>query len=120
MPQDLPVKRENKVLYSFCTFPDADFNTREQGEKIILILRAHLITQFPWIFNSIAFLSLIVGFNFYLKITFSQFFSFYEVIAINFLFLAVVFSYVVLNITSWFFNVGIITNRRILVESLLL
>ncbi len=114
MSKNLPVKKGNRLLHSFCALPKADFNTREKGEKIILILRAHPITQLPWIFNSFVFVILIVGLNVYLRIAFSNFFSFYELLALNIFLLAVLFSYIVINITSWFFNVGIVTNKRVL------
>ena len=108
------LQQKHRLFHSFCSYPEADFNTRERGEKIVLILRAHPVTQLPWVFNFFIMLLLVLGVNLYLKFSFPEFFTPFRAFAINFLILSLLFSYVLINITTWFFNVGIITTRRIL------
>lgn len=114
MPDKLKLKKQNKMLYSFCILPEVDFNIREKDEKVVAVVRAHPITQFPWIFNSLLFLILIVILNLYVFPIFSSFLNDIRILAINFFLFSLCFSYILLNITSWFFNVGIITTKRVL------
>ncbi len=102
-------KINNHYLSSYCFYPDINFETQSVDEKIILLLRAHPITQISWIFNSLIFFVLIFGLNF---ITHS-FFNINQKIFINFFAFFSVFSYVWFNFLSWFFNVGVITSERV-------
>ena len=107
------VKKRQHLLDAFGLYPKVDFFLKENDEKVILILRQHPITQLPWVLNAIVFFLFIIVFNILLKDLLFKIFSFYEILSINLLFLALVFSYIVINFTVWFFNVGIITDRRI-------
>ncbi len=114
MPSNLRLKKESKLFHTFCLLPDISFNSQEKDEKIILVLRAHPITQVSWILNLFLLLFLVVIFNIYLGSFLQKFFSNMQILAINIFLLAIIFSYAVVNITTWFFNVGIVTNKRIL------
>ncbi len=114
MASKLKLKKQNKVLHSFCIFPEADFNLRHKDEKIVAIIRSHPITQLPWIFNSFLFFLLILFLNSYVFPLFSSILNFPKILAINFFLFSLLFSYILLNITAWFFNVGIITTKRVL------
>lgn len=113
MGRKLKIKKQNRLLHSFCMLPDVDFNIRDENEKVIAIVRSHPITQLPWIINSFLFLFLIILLNLYVFPLFS-FLNPQRIVAINFLLFSVLFSYILLNITLWFFNVGIITTKRVL------
>jgi hypothetical protein len=102
--------KKGSVFYSYCLDPQVKFETQEEDEKIILLLRSHPFTQISWIFKSLfLFLTLFV-LNFFIKNLFSQ----GGIFVINIFFLVFILSYVWFNIINWYFNVGIITNRRII------
>ena len=112
MPTKL--KAENKIFHSFCIKPKVNFNIQESDEEVVLILRAHPITQLPWIINSLVFLIIIFGLNLYLVKIFPNFFSPARILALNVFLLSILFSYILINFTAWFFNVGIVTTKRVL------
>jgi len=100
----------HKLFHSFCLNPSLHFDGQDNDEVPILILRAHPITQLPWIINGFFLLFFIFGLNFF----FSSYLGLHQIIFINFFGLSFVFSYFYSNFLHWFFNVGIITNKRIL------
>ncbi len=104
------LKPSHSILHSFCVKPGYRFETQHLTEQVILVLRAHPITQLPWIFNSI-FLLIIL---FFLNFLFLNFLSTSQTLFANIFGLAVIFAYIWFNFLSWFFNVGIITNERII------
>jgi len=90
--------------------PNLYFDGQDRDEYPILVLRAHPITQLPWLINGLFLLILIFLLNFFL----SRYLESNQLIFISFFGLALVFSYLYSNFILWFFNVGIITNKRIL------
>ncbi len=108
MPANL--EKEHRYLHSFCTYPDLRFDIQEKDEKVILVLRAHPITQIPWLVNSI----LLFVFIYLSNSFFNNFFSISQIIFFNLSISLFTFSYAWINFISWFFNVGIITNKRII------
>lgn len=98
------------LLHSFCIKPKAHFETQLENEEILLLLRAHPVTQLPWIFNGIFLLILL----FFVNIFVGSFFSSQQLLFFNIGGFAFIFAYLWFNFLSWFFNVGIITNLRIL------
>ncbi|MBI2641630.1 hypothetical protein HYW87_03490 [Candidatus Roizmanbacteria bacterium] len=104
------VKTSHQILHAFCVKPGYRFESQHTREEVILVLRAHPVTQLPWIINSIVFLIVLIILNFFLpsvlnpaQIFFANVFGF-----------AVIFAYIWFNFLGWFFNVGIITNERII------
>lgn len=102
-------KSNHHYLHSYCFYPNIRFETQGASEKVILILRAHPITQVPWLINSLIFFILLFGLN----LVIPSFFNLNQIIFINIFGLIIVFSYLWFNFLSWFFNVGIITSERI-------
>jgi len=100
----------NQIFNSFCLHPNICFNDQDVDEYPILVLRAHPITQLPWLFNSFFLMIFILFLNFFLP----RYLGFYRFVFFNFFALALIFSYLYFNFINWFFNVGIITNKRIL------
>jgi len=98
------------VLQSFCLKPNIRFDGQESDETTILVLRAHPITWLPWILNGVFFLVLLL----FLNIFFSSYLDYFQKIFVNLFILALIFSYLLFNFFLWFFNVGIVTNKRIL------
>jgi membrane protein YdbS with pleckstrin-like domain len=103
-------KNENRFLYSYCLYPKVNFPSQESNEEVILVLRAHPITQIFWILNGFIFFIILLILNFWLP----NFFSLSQIFFINVLFLGIIFSYWWFNFLNWFFNVGIITNKKII------
>ncbi|MDO9027562.1 MAG: hypothetical protein Q7U68_01705, partial [Candidatus Roizmanbacteria bacterium] len=102
--------KKSSVFYSYCLNPQINFDTHEEGEKIILLLRSHPFTQIGWILNSIFLFILILVLNFFIQ----SFFNLGQIIMINCFAAVVVLSYIWFNILSWYFNVGIVTNKRVI------
>lgn len=97
---------------SFCVYPHrVGFINQEPDEKIILIIRRHIITNVGWILVAVAisFLPLI------LKVL--PLFSFlpanYQTV-INLIFYLLALTVVLQGFLSWFFSVNIITNKRVI------
>lgn len=80
------------------------------AEKVILILRAHPFTQIYWLFNSL----FIILFLIILDLIFPTFLSLRQMIFINIFVFLLVLSYVWFNFLKWYFNVGILTNQRVI------
>ena len=98
-------------LAAYCYFPDkVDFETRERKEKIVLLLRRHPITNVAWI--------LIVILMIFAPLTLSVF-PILSFLPSNFQFIAVLVWYLITtafvleSFLTWFFNVNIITDERI-------
>ncbi|MGB9707148.1 MAG: PH domain-containing protein [Microgenomates group bacterium] len=100
---------KSQVFHSYCLYPKVDFPSREDGEEVVLILRAHPITQIFWVLNGfILFITLLI-----LNFFFPKLFNFYQIFFLNLFFLGIILSYCWFNFLNWFFNVGIITNKKI-------
>ena len=104
------LKPSHRFLHSFCVKPAYRFETQHTKEQVILVLRAHPITQLPWFINSLVLLIVLVFINF----LFFEFLTPTQTIFANFFGLAVIFAYIWFNFLSWFFNVGIITTERVI------
>ena len=103
------LKPSRSLFHSFCVKPNYRFETQHASEQLILVLRAHPITQLPWVINSIVLLVVLFFLNFF----FFNFFTASQTFFANFFGLAFIFAYIWFNFLSWFFNVGIITSERV-------
>jgi len=101
---------ENKVFFSYCLYPEIKFETYEPGEKIILLLRANPFTQLSWILYSVFSLILI----FVVNIIISSFFAISQLFLLNCFMAVFLLSFIWFNLLNWYFNVGIVTNRRVI------
>lgn len=89
------------------------FVNQEPDEAILLFLRKHFITNIPWIATTF-FLALIPP----LLFLFLSFFPFVlpqglTIVLVCFYYLVII-TYAFSNFTSWFYNIGIITQKRII------
>lgn len=102
---------------TFCSYPkNLTFAVQESNEQILLFLRRDFITNVPWIFSSLLlfFFPPLILFIFK-ALQFSLFTLPHGFTAIFFLFyyiLIVGFAFV--NFISWFYNIGLITNKRVI------
>lgn len=103
------VSSSHDVFHSYCIKPDIRFEIQEKQEKVILVVRAHPLTQLFWVLNSGIILILLFFLNFILP----DFFTNPQIVFINIFIFVMVISYIWFNFLNWFFNVGIITDRRV-------
>lgn len=99
-------------LSAFRLYPeDIDFETREKEEKIILVLRAHPITNVKWILVTILmfFVPGIAG-AFGILGSFPIGFS----LVISLAWYLVTMTYALENFLNWYFNVYIVTTSRVI------
>lgn len=99
----------HRFLHAFCTYPAMRFETQSDSEHVILLLRAHPITQVFWILA--VFIMLIL--TFFISLFLERILSTQQLIFAVLFWFAVIASYAFLNILNWLFNVGIVTNERI-------
>src|SRR3990167_3766788 len=97
-----------KALFSYLNYPDVKFETYEPGEKVILLVRAHPFTQIYWIIYSLLFIFILYASNFFI----GDFFKGSQIFMINLFVIVFIASYIWLSFLNWYFNVGIVTNRR--------
>ena len=102
--------KKSSAFYSYNLNPQINFETHREGEKMILLLRSHPFTQIGWIFSAIVLIILLFVLNFFIQ----SFFDLEQIFIINLFFIVFIFSYIWFNILSWYFNVGIITNKRVI------
>ncbi|MEK7633929.1 MAG: PH domain-containing protein [Patescibacteria group bacterium] len=102
--------KKSSVFYSYNLNPQINFDTHEEGEKIILLLRSHPFTQIGWILNSIFFFILLFVLNLFLQ----SLLNLGQILIINLFFIVFILSYIWFNILSWYFNAGIVTNKRVI------
>lgn len=100
----------NKLFHSYCIRPDITFDTQHNDEELLLLVRAHPITFIPWIFNAILFFFI----PFVLNVALLRFLSLREILFIDFFWYSVLVSYIFQKVLGWLFNVGIVTNQRVL------
>lgn len=101
--------KKSSVFYSYNLDPQIKFESHEDGEKIILLLRSHPFTQMSWILNSIFLFILIFILNFFI----GNFFNIGKIFIINCFAIVFILSYIWFNILNWYFNVGIVTNKKV-------
>ncbi len=102
--------KKSSVFYSYNLNPQINFETHGEDEKIYLLLRSHPFTQIGWILSSIFFLVLLFVLNFFPQ----SFLNLGQILIINLFFIIFILSYAWFNILSWYFNVGIVTNKRVI------
>lgn len=96
---------------AFCYIPDnVKFETQEDHEKVILLLRQHPIVNIPWILTAVLLI---------LAPNILQYFPLLSFLPVNFQFVAILFWYLIVlafvieSFLSWYFNVYIVTDERI-------
>ena len=104
------------LFSSYCPHPKGiTFSNQEHDEVIQLLLRRHIATNIPWLIKT-ALLILALP-TIYVVLMFVPLFSFkipagITVSLIAFYYL-IVFGYAFSNFISWFYNIGLITDRRV-------
>jgi len=112
----LKSKSGNPLFSAFSAFPDfINFEGEDQDEKVLLLLRAHVVTNVRWILITIGMLvvptiifPLLASLNMLGGINGGTGFVF------TLLWIAATFTYAFINFLYWYFNVYIVTNERII------
>lgn len=109
--EKVKISQASNPLSAFALNPaGVKFETQEAGEKIILLLRKHWITNLPWVLSAILlfFAPLVL-----------RFFPLLDFLPLRFQLMAVVLWYLLVTsfiferFLTWFFNAYIITDERI-------
>jgi uncharacterized membrane protein YdbT with pleckstrin-like domain len=112
VPSTPPANSTRNPFSSFNLYPtDIDFETREDNEKIILMLRQHPIINIKWIFVSAILLiapTLLSVFGFFRSLPLG-----YSLI-ITLCFYLIAVAYALEGFLSWYFNVYFVTSMRII------
>lgn len=103
-------------LSSFMSYPEnVHFDTQEEEEQIILLLRKHWVTNIPWLIFS----ALLLGgptfiFPIFFKTNALSFMpgNFIVILSLGWYLLS--FGFALVNFIGWYFNVYIVTNERII------
>lgn len=94
---------------------DISFHHQEEGEKILLFLRRHFITNLKGLLIAAAFASLpiivsIVGFE---NLPFLQL-PFNYVLVLTLIYYLLVFVFVLVNFLMWYYNILLVTEKRVI------
>lgn len=111
--QELKEKSGSSILTAFAAFPkDISFAGKHDGEEIVLLLRAHIITNVPWVLITLALLvtPLII---FPLAGALGLPIGPGTGLALFLLWYLATFTHAFINFLYWYFNVDIITNERV-------
>ncbi len=103
------------LFTTYCQSPrGVSFAEQENDEPIILFLRRDFITNVPWIISTIALIFIPYLIRFIFVSTSFSLFSLPDNISfilISFYYL-IVLGFVFANLASWFYNIGLVTDRR--------
>jgi hypothetical protein len=111
-----PGSKQTASLGAFVVQPtQMHFATQSPQEQILLVLRRHPITQVGWIFFGAILIVLPIIFYPVIATTFVELAipPSYQLVMISFWYLAT-FAFILTNFVLWYFNVNIITTRRVL------
>ena len=113
LQDDLAKLNQAKAIGAMAVLPsDASFETKDEEEQVILVLRKHLVTNSPWIIltSIMAFIPIILlVFN-----LFPQNIELKYQLLLTIMGELAVFGYALEKFLIWFFNVYIITNERVI------
>jgi membrane protein YdbS with pleckstrin-like domain len=101
----------HRLFHSYCEYPPMRFATQDGDENIVLTLRAHPVTNFPWIMITITGLLI--------PLIFGPLINIIPLTGIQLIFLvlvwyAFIFLFAVASFFSWYFNLGIVTTKKII------
>jgi membrane protein YdbS with pleckstrin-like domain len=97
-------------LKAFIPHPKICGDFKEKEEEVILLIRAHPFTQIYWFLNGIFIFFILLAINY----VFFPYLDLSQKLFINVFVVVIIFSYWWFNFLSWYFNVGIVTNKRII------
>lgn len=98
------------AFHSYCVRPNIHFEGQFDDEEVLLVVRSHPISQLSWIINGfiLIFILILIDITLFNSLTFIHF------IVVNLICSFLVVSFLWFNFLAYFFNIGIITNQRII------
>lgn len=110
-------KKSKATFYSsLCVYPtNVHFENQEEDEEIILLIRRDLITNVPWIALAL-FLALVPFIVSLFSDLITPFFhpSPATLLVILLFYYLVIFGFILVEFSIWYFTVGLVTNKRII------
>lgn len=101
-------------LSAYMVKPKLQFETQDREEKIILLLRRHIVTNIPWSLSALILFSLPLGIYFIgprvLPLSILPF-RYHVVLVVAWYLMIIAYSFA--EFLSWYYNVYIITDERI-------
>lgn len=115
---DPNIPRTRNPFSTFATNPmGVTFETQEEGEVIILLLRAHIVTLVPAVILVI-FLSvlpiIVLSFFSVFRVDLNAFLNPGQFLLVLVFWYLLVFAYTLYRFIFWYFNVYILTNERVI------
>lgn len=102
-------KPYHSPFHAYCIKPNVSFEEQVDGEEVLIQTRPHPITQVPWLVNSLILFGLLLVSNIFTM----QYLSTAQIIFGNLFGLGFIFAYVWFNFIMWYFDVGLVTNLRV-------
>lgn len=117
-PASTPKKLAGALHFysSYCPNPTGlNFSDLEANETILLLLRRHFITNFPWIAASTILIFLPFAFG-RLFVSLSPFPvpSPHVLLLLGAFYYLAIFGFILLNFTLWYFQAGLVTSLRVI------
>lgn len=103
-------KQKNNLLASYCESPSIKFESQSEKEAVVLLVRAHFISQLPWIFVSVILCISPLFLSFFI----ARFLSIIQLIFAIFLWYLAALTYGFTNLFTWIYNLEILTNYRVI------
>lgn len=109
-------QKVSSAFKAFTALPsDIRFETQEADEKIILLLRRHWVTNLHWLVLGVIFI--LAPTVIFPALSFLRVFNFipgpFQMVALIG-FYVFIFTYIFISYLSWYFNVYILTDRRVI------
>lgn len=103
------------ILAAFSAYPaGVVFSGQEEAETIVLLLRAHIITNVPWILGVIGLILVpIIIFPFLFSLSVLPPIGVGAGVFVTLLWYAGVFTYAFVNFLYWYFNIYLVTTERV-------
>lgn len=120
-PKPQPKKKSNHRPHLFTTYaPNPPsvvfFSDKNDDEVLLLFLRKHLITNLPWILKALLLALIPVAYELLSGLGFfsiALFTSEVKMLVYVFYYFFIFAGYVFVNYMTWFYNISLVTNERI-------
>ncbi len=115
--QSAPQTQQVHMFSTFTHHPlGIKFSQQEPNEEVILFLRRHIITNIPWLITTLTLIALPIAVSYMLQTTnlSLRFLSPQSSFIILVFYYLIVIGYSFANFINWFYNIGIVTNKRVM------
>jgi hypothetical protein len=107
------------LFTAFCKYPQGvTFANQKENEIVILLLRRHFIVNIPWVAIATLLIMVPILIPFLIQTglfpVFSLPFSSGTLFAITAFYYLIIFGYVLVSFSLWYFHVGLVTNIRVI------